>query len=114
MFKFKKYKERYEDGKRGTSPKYSLDIGSFFKEEGQDHLEGGATHAANVEASQNPLSRDVAPLLSGFLSTAFDVKWVADVFSVVVGETSPSTPPSDVAPPTTSLLPTVPDAGFTR
>ena len=29
VFKFK-YKERYEDGKRGVSLKYSLDIGSFL------------------------------------------------------------------------------------
>ena len=31
MFKFEKYKEGYEDGKRGAPPRYSLDIGSFLK-----------------------------------------------------------------------------------
>ena len=30
VFKFKKYKEGYEVGKRGVSMKYSLDIGSFL------------------------------------------------------------------------------------
>ena len=43
VFKFKNYKEGYEDGKRGASPKFPLDIGSFLKGEGQDPLEGGAT-----------------------------------------------------------------------
>jgi len=61
VFKFKKYKEGYEDEKRGVSLKYSLDIRSFLKREGQDPSEGSATHAAEVEASQNPPSRDAAP-----------------------------------------------------
>ena len=51
MFKFKKYKEGYEDEKRGASPKYSLDIRSFLKKESQGPTEGSATHAAMVEAS---------------------------------------------------------------
>ena len=34
LFKFKKYKEGYEDKKRGVPPKYLLDIGSFLKGEG--------------------------------------------------------------------------------
>jgi len=39
VFKFKKYKEGYEDGKRGTPPKYSLHIRSYLKGESQDLLE---------------------------------------------------------------------------
>ena len=62
MFKFKKYKKGYEDGKRGASPKYSLDIRSFLRGEVQDPPEGSATHATGVEATQNPPSRDAAPL----------------------------------------------------
>jgi len=38
----KKYKEGYEEGKRGVSPKYSLEIGSFLKSEGQDLPESSA------------------------------------------------------------------------
>jgi len=34
VFKFKKYKEGYKEGKCGASPKYSLDIGSFPKGKG--------------------------------------------------------------------------------
>ena len=52
VFKFKKYKEEYEDEKSRAPPKYSLDVGSFLKGKGQDPLESGATHAAEVEASQ--------------------------------------------------------------
>jgi len=33
VFKFKKYKEGYEDGKRGAPLKYSLDIESSLKGE---------------------------------------------------------------------------------
>jgi len=33
VFKFKKYKEGYEDGKRGVSPRYSLEIGFFLGSE---------------------------------------------------------------------------------
>ena len=53
VFKFKKYIKGYEDGKRRVSPKHSLDIGSFLKGEGYDPLEGGATHATEVESSLN-------------------------------------------------------------
>jgi len=62
-----------------TSPKYSLDIGFFLRGEGQDPPEGSATHAARVEASHNPLSRDATPLTSGLLPTALDTKRVADI-----------------------------------
>ena len=110
VFKFK-YKERYEDEKRGTSPKYSFDIGSFLKREGQDPFEGGAAHVAEVEASQNPPSRDAAPMISGLLSIAFDAERVADVFSVMVGKTFSNTPPGNAAPPTTSHPLAVLDAG---
>ena len=43
VFKFKKYKEAYEDEKHEVSLKYSLDIGSFLRGEGQDPPEGSAT-----------------------------------------------------------------------
>jgi len=79
VFKFKKYKEGYEDGKCEVSPKYSLDIGFFLRGEGQDPPESSATHAARVEASHNPLYRDAAPLMSGLLPTALDTKRVADI-----------------------------------
>ena len=55
VFKFRKYKEGYIDEKHGASLKYSLDIGSFFKGEGQDPPEGGMTHTAMVEASLKAL-----------------------------------------------------------
>ena len=53
VFKFKKYKEGYEDERGGTPLKYSLDIGSSLKGEGQDPLGVGATHAIKLEAFQN-------------------------------------------------------------
>ena len=84
-FKFKKYKEGYEDEKRGVSPKYSFDIRPFLKGEGQDLLEDNATHAAGVEASQNPPSSDATPLTLGLLLTALDTEQVADVSPVRVG-----------------------------
>ena len=55
VFKFKKYKERYEDVKCGVSLRYSLDIGYFLKGEGQDPPESSATPAAKVETSLNTL-----------------------------------------------------------
>ena len=112
MFKFKKYREGYEDGKHGVSLKYSLDIGSFLRGEGQDPSEGSATYAAGVEASQNPPSRDAAPLTSGLLPTALDTKQVADISSVGVGvgETSPNVLSSDAVPLVMGLQPVVHDA----
>ena len=34
VFKFKKYKDRYEDGKRGSIPRYPLEIDAFFESQG--------------------------------------------------------------------------------
>jgi len=70
VFKFKKYKEGYKDGKRGAPPKYSLNIGSSLKREGQDPLRGSATHAVELETSQNPPSRYASSLTSGSAPTA--------------------------------------------
>ena len=98
VFKFKKYIKGYEDGKRRASPKHSLDIGSFLKGEGYDPLEGGATHATEVEASLNAPSRNVVPPISGLLLTAFDAERVADVSSVMVGVTSPILHPMTLHP----------------
>ena len=64
MFKFKKYKKGYENGKRG--------IGSFLKGEGQDAPKSGATHAVKVGASLNAPSSDATPLTSGLLPTALN------------------------------------------
>ena len=36
VFKFKKYKKGYEDGKHGVSPRYSLDVESFLRGEGRN------------------------------------------------------------------------------
>ena len=48
--------------------------------------------------------------MSGPVPIASDAERVAGVSSVMVVETSPHTPPGDVALPTTSLLPAAPDA----
>ena len=63
-----------------------------------------------MEASQNPPSKDVAPLIWGPLPTTSDTEQVADVSFIVVMETSLNTPPSDVALLMTSFPPTAPDA----
>jgi len=49
VFKFKKYKEGYEDGKQGVSPRYPLEIGSFLRSEGQDPLESSIAPATVEE-----------------------------------------------------------------
>ena len=83
MFKFKKYKKWYEDGKRGVSQKYSLEIESLL--------------AVMVETSLNAPSSDVTPLTSSSLGTAPDAKRVAGASPAAV-ETSLNTLSSDVAP----------------
>jgi len=98
VFKFKKYKEEYEDGKHGAFSKYALDVGSILKSEGQDSPKFGATHAAEVETSLNAQPRDASPLTTGLLLIAFDAAWVAGVFSVIIGETALNTSLGDAAP----------------
>ena len=44
VFKFKKYKEGYEDGKPEVSPRYQLDIRSFFRDEGRDPPESSSCY----------------------------------------------------------------------
>jgi len=72
VLQFKKSKAGYEDGKRGASLRYSLDIESFLRGEGRGPPESSAAHAAQVETSLNAPSSDVAPLTSGLLPTALD------------------------------------------
>jgi len=98
VFKFKKYKEGYEDGKRGVSPRYSLDIGSFLRGEGQYPPEISATQATEVETSLDALSRNITPLTSSFLLSALDAGRVAGISSATVEETSLNNPSSDAAP----------------
>ena len=109
VFKFKKYKEGYEGEKRGISPRYSLDIGSFLKGEGQDSPESSAAHAAEVETSMNALSNDAAPLTSSSLPTAPNAGRVVGALSATVEVTSLNTPLRDVVPLVTSPPPTVLD-----
>jgi len=95
-----------------VSLKYSLDIGSFLKGEGQDPLEGDATHAVEMEASQNALSRNAITLILGLLPIAFDAEQVTDIFSVVIGDTSLNTSPSNTVPPAISFPSAVLDVGL--
>jgi len=81
VFKFKKYKEEYEDGKRGVSPRYLLDIESFLRGEGHDPPKSSAAHAAEVETSLNAPSSDATPLTSSSLSTAASARRVASASS---------------------------------
>jgi len=110
VFIFKKYIEGYKIGKHGVSSKYSLNIGSFLREEGQDPPEGSATYTAGVGASQNPPSRDATPLMSGLMLIALDTEHVADVSPIGVGETSPNTPSDNTVRLAMGLPLAVPDA----
>ena len=81
----------------GVSEDFILDR-SFLKGESQGPIEGNAIHTVEVEASQNPPSKEAVPLMSGLLLIALDAKQVADVSSVVVSETSLNTLLDDAAP----------------
>ena len=70
VFKFKKYKERYEDEKRGASPRDSLEIGSFLRSEDQDPPKSSASSAIMVETSLNTPSSHAMPLIMSSLLTA--------------------------------------------
>jgi len=45
IFKFKKYKEGYEDAKRGASSRFSLEIGAFLRSHDQETPEGSGVPA---------------------------------------------------------------------
>ena len=98
-------------GSMGMSLRYSLDIRCFLRGEGQDPPENNATHATEVETSQNASSSDVTPLTLSSLLTTLDARWVPGASSATVEETFPNTLSSNATPPTTSLPPAVPDAG---
>jgi len=61
VFKFKKYKDGYEDRKRGASLRYPLEIGSFPESQGQGPLESSVSPAIVAETSPSVPSSDVAP-----------------------------------------------------
>jgi len=49
VFKFKKYKDGYEDGKQGAAPRYPLEIGAFLEDQGLGRLAGCGSSAAEAE-----------------------------------------------------------------
>ena len=114
VFKFKKYnkkyKEGYKDEKRGAPPKYSLDIGSSLKGGSRAPLGGGATHAAELEAPQDPPCKDATSLTSAPVSIASDAERVVDVSFAMVVESSPNALSVDVALPAAILRPVAPEA----
>ena len=111
MFKLKKYKEGYENEKRGVSLRYSLEIRSFIMCEGQDPPESSAAPAAVMETSLNAPSSDVVPLTSSTLLTASDARQVAGTSPATVEETSLNTPSSDATPLATNSPPAALDTG---
>ena len=88
MFKFKKYKDRYTDEKSEASLRDSLEMGSFFRSEGQDPSRNSIVPATIVETSLNALSNNGAPLATSFLSTTPDVGRVAGALPTIVEENS--------------------------
>jgi len=51
VFKYKKYKEGYKDGKRGASLRYPLEIGAFLKSQDQELHESSVITATMAETS---------------------------------------------------------------
>ena len=88
VFKFKKYKEGYEDRKRGVSPRYSLEIGCFLRSKGQDPPESSAAPATMVETSLNAPSSNAAPLTTSSLPTTPNAGWVTRALPAIVEEAS--------------------------
>ena len=111
MFKFRKFKEGYEDEKCEVSPRYSLDIGSFLMGEGQSPPESSAAPSAEVETPLKVASSDKAPLWPSFPQPAPDARQVSGASSVSVGESSLNISSSDGTPLVSLPLPAVPGAG---
>ena len=93
VFKFKKYKKGYEDGKHGVSQRYSLEIESL----GVKLMILLKAALRLLPWSLNAPSSDVAPLTSSSLRTAPDAEREAGSSPATV-ETSLNTPSSEVAP----------------
>jgi len=111
VFKFKKYKEGYEDGKYGESPRYLLDIGSFLRGEGRGPPENSAAHAVEMETFLNAPSSNTTPLTSSSLQIALDAGLVIGASSASAGETSSNIPSRDATPSIMSPPSAVPDMG---
>ena len=79
VFKFKKYKEGYEDERHGVSLRYPLEIGSFLRSEDQDPPESSTAPAAVEETFLNALSSCVAFMTISSPPTAIDAGRVAQV-----------------------------------
>jgi len=73
IFKFKKHKDGYEDGTRGTTPRYPLEIKAFFDNQVLGRPAECSTSAMDAGTSLSTPSSSAAPLTMGLPSDALTV-----------------------------------------
>jgi len=78
IFKIKKYKDGYENIKRGAAPKYPLEVEAFLASHGIGGALAHGSHAAETRAFPRALSSDVAFPVTGLPTNDYPTARTSD------------------------------------